>query len=906
MTPRELWARVKGIMRRGDPDRDFEEEIAQHLELATAENLRQGLDPEEARRRAAVRFGSVASALEAVRDERGLPGLSSFLQDVRYALRGMRMNPGFTLVTVLTLMLGIGLSTLLFSLLNALALRPAPGISDAGRLVTLEAPVTYPTVEHYRNQPGPAAGMAAFIGPAPISIAVNASADGKAERIFGHLVTPEYFATLGVRPLLGRFFDPARELPGAAPTVVVSERFWRTNLHGDPRAAGMALRVNGRRATIIGVGPKDFLGVFPTTPADLFLPVTADPAVAPELADDVLHRATQPSFRVLFRLAPRMTMATTEARLDVVTREFDRQNARPGPERKGRQVHLMLAGQMLPMPPWFRSLVVTFYAFLVVLILSLTCSNLAGLILARAGARSREIAIRLSIGAGRFRLVRQLLTESLILAGFGGFGGLAAAYGFLGLQAMFFQGPAAAGMKLDTAPDLPVVLFVFLVSALAAAGFGLVPALAATRPDLTRALKASSGTPPSRYRRFGLRNLFVVYQVAAAMMLILIMQVWSSGLRGFSGLDPGFDPAPVQFFSLDPLRDGFTPERSADLLAGLPQRLMRLPGADQVTLAGEPPRSPAVANTPIAVPAVSAGGRESVHRAGLESIGPAYFATLGVPLVRGAEFTERDLSWDPAPADILPAVINQTAAREFFGDADPLGRRIRQNGDDVQRIFQVAGVAPYDRPYPMINRPAATIFLPLTRKDLRRGRQSGTIVVLRARTYLDGGAIRRALASIDPNLTVFNPQSMREFLSSQERAVIGGASFLTAIGLFGLLLASIGLAGVTAQAVERRRKELGIRMALGARPPQVLRLVMREGAAMIFSGAAIGFGGAMGLSRALAAFSSDMAQLIHASTGGRAVTVGIPLLLVSLAAIACYVPARRSTSLDPLAVLREE
>lgn len=834
-----LWARLKGLMRRREFDAELQKEIATHLELATAENIRRGMPPEEARRLAAVRFGSVTSAKEGVWDERGLPRLASCLRDARYAVRGMRTNPGFTLVTVATLALGIGLCSVLFSVLNAFVLRPAPGISDASRLVTLEAPVPYPYFERYRDEKGLAAGMAAFIGPVPFGVVVNAQADGKPERVFGHIVSPEYFSTLGVAPLLGRFFDSAQESPGAAPTVVVSERFWRMRLQADPHVAGRALRVNGRQATIIGVGPKDFLGIFPSTPAEIFLPVTADPAVAPELADDILHRTTQPAFRVLVRLRPGMTMA-------------------------------------------------------------------AGVILARGSSRSREIAIRLSIGASRFRVIRQLLTESLILAALGGVAGFAAAYGLLELLARFRGDSPLGQSEIVYTPDLRVALFAFLISALAGAGFGLLPALATTRADLATALKASMGTRRNRYRRFGLRNLFVVYQVAAAMMLILIMQVWSSGLRNAANLDPGFDPAPLQFFSLDPVRDGLAPNQFAALYTGLAQRLARLPGVEGVALADQPPLNLTVANRSVSAPSVPAGSRESVHPVAFLSIGPGYFATLGAPLVRGAEFSERDLGLDAAPSDILPAVINQTAAKDLFGGADPLGRRIRQDAEGVQRTFQVTGVVRYDRQSLAVNRPVATIFLPLTRHDLRRGSQSGTIVLLRARTHLDGAAIRRELASIDPNLTMFNPQTMREFLAATNRVVQTGIAFTSGVGLFGLLLACVGLAGVTAQAVERRRKEIGIRMALGARPPQVLRLVMREGAVMISAGAAFGFAGAYGISRVLAAASAQMAEIIGWSTGDRAFIMGLPLLLVSLAAIACYLPARRSISLDPLVALREE
>jgi predicted permease len=905
MTLGELWARLKGLSRRRQFDEELQQEIAAHLDLATAENLRRGIPPEEARRLAAVRFGGVTSARERVGDERGFPGLASCLRDARYAVRGMRTNPGFTLVAVATLALGIGLCSVLFSVLNGFVLRPAPGISDAGRLVALEAPVSYPYFETYRKQTGLSAGTAAFIGPVPLGVAVNAGAAGKAERIFGHIVSPEYFSTLGVEPLLGRFFNPAEESPGGGPTVVVSERFWRTRLHSDAHIAGRALRVNGRQATIIGVAPKDFLGIFPSTPADVFLPVTADPAVAPELANDILHRTTQPAFRVVLRLSPGTTMAAAEARLDGLTREMDRQTDNRALERKGRQVHLMLAGQASPIPVGERSLVVTFYTLLVVLILSLTCANLAGLMLARGSARSREIAIRLSIGAGRFRVIGQLLTESLILAAFGGAAGFAAAHVLLDLFVKLRGNSASGPIGITFSPDLRVALFAFAISAVAGAGFGLVPALAVTRADLAGALKASMGTRPSRYRRFGLRNLFVVYQVAAAMMLILIMGVWSGGLRNAASFDPGFDPAPLQFFSLDPVRDGLTPNQSASVFTGLGPRLVRHPGVAGVALAEQPPLNPAVPDRSVSVPSVPAGSRESVHAVAFLNVGPGYFATLGVPLVRGTEFSERDLGSDPAPGDILPAVINQTAARDLFGNADPLGRRIRQDAGDGQRTFQVTGVVRYDRQV-LLPKPVATIFLPLTRTSLRRGPQSGTIVLLRGRTHLDSDAIGRELASINPNLTVFNPQTMREFLDTWNRLARTGTGFTTGVGLFGLLLACVGLAGVTAQAVERRRKEIGIRMALGARPSQVLRLVMREGAVMISAGAAFGFAGAYGISHALAAASAQMAEIIGWSSENRALTAGIPLLLVSLALIACYLPARRSTSLDPLVALREE
>ena len=420
MTSREVWARLAALIRRHELDREFEDEIATHLELAKADNLRAGMDPEEARRLAAIKFGSIMSAKQGVWDQRRTPRFGSILQDARYAIRGMRKSPGFTVVTALTLGLGIGLCSVMFALVNAMLLRPLPAVPEPGRLALMQAPVTYPHFEMYRDQSRATAAMAAFLGPVPISVATeNPTSDG-AERIFGQLVSLEYFSTLGVEPLLGRFFNPALERPGAAPTVVLSERFWRTHLHSNPQIVGSTIRVNGRRAIIIGVGPKDFLGVLimPKAP-EIFIPVTADPSIAPELHEesgaDILHRTTQPAFRVLLRLASGITMAAEEASLDAQTRHFDPdhdQLRRDPSARKGRLARLIPAGTAAPMPAEARSMIEVFYGLLVALILSLTCANLAGLILARGSARGREIAIRLSVGADRWRLVRQLLTKA--------------------------------------------------------------------------------------------------------------------------------------------------------------------------------------------------------------------------------------------------------------------------------------------------------------------------------------------------------------------------------------------------------------------------------------------------------------------------------------------------------------
>jgi predicted permease len=452
-------------------------------------------------------------------------------------------------------------------------------------------------------------------------------------------------------------------------------------------------------------------------------------------------------------------------------------------------------------------------------------------------------------------------------------------------------------------PDLRVTVITFLVSALAGAGFGLIPALASTRLDLVTGLKEISTARLGRYRRFGMRNLFMVYQMTCAMLLVLIMGFMLSGIKRGAVRDPGFDTTGLYLFSLDPARDGYSPDQSAALFSGLPERLARLNGVDGVTLGDQTPfNNFGVTDTAVSVPSAAADGSEAVHQVALQTIGPDFFATLGVPLLRGTEFGNRELRSDPAAGATLPAIINQTAAKRLFGDTDPLGRRIRQD----RRTFQVAGVVRYGRPVFFKSEPAPTVFLPLTMKNLRRGPAQGISVLVRARKGVGFAAINRELEAIDSRLTMFNLQTMGEHLAQFDKAVEYVLAIYTVVGLFALILACVGLAGVSAQSVVRRRKEIGIRMALGAQRRQVLRLVMKEGATMALIGSVLGVAGASGITRLLALASAQFAQALALSITDPLRIVGAPLLLIALAAIACYLPARRSATIDPLMALREE
>jgi len=890
MTLRELWCRFSGVLRRRGFDPDLENEMASHLEQAKADFLQRGKSEEEAERLARVKFGSAVAAKERVWEQRQMPAISSFLQDAQYAARRMRKSPGFTLVTVATLALGIGLCSVISSSLNGVFLRPLPGVPEPDRLAMIWAPVPYPWFENFRDRGKGLWTIAATMASAPLGVAVEGSGP---ERIIGAVVSPGYFATLQVQPLLGRWFDPRLEQAGGAPVAVVTERFWRTHLGADPGAIGRTLRVNGHTATIIGVGPRNFIGTvagslnFP----EMFISVTSGATIAPELRDDVSSHSTKPLFYLLLRLAPGTSLAAAEARLDATARALANQR-----EKKGRLIRLIPAGRLLPLNKEKLILTLGFDGALMFVILGLTCANLGGLMLARGAARGREFAIRLSIGAGRRRLIRQLLTESSILAVLGGVAGLAAAKTLFGLLSRIQTESNPLTDSLMSGPDLKVALFTFLISSLTALGFGLAPALAITRLDLVSVMKADPTAGLGRYRRLGLSNTFVVFQVAAAMVLVLIMGFFVLGARYGSKTKPGFDTAPISFFSVDPARDGLTPSESADVLRRIPKRLARLAGVGAVTLAEQPPLSSTFADTMVSVPSLKA------QAVAMQKVGPGFFSALGATMLRGEDFTDQDLLSGEDSGKIVPAVINQTAATDFFGEADPLGRRIQQD----QRTFQVTGVVRYAPRASFMGRPIPIMFVPLTVKDLEGDATEGTTVVIRARTQISMPVLRRELAAIDPRLTPFHSQTTPGYLAESDRVDPVDAAFGPTIGLFGVVLACFGLAGVTAQNVQRRRKEIGIRTALGAQRWQVLRLVMGECGVMVAVGASLGFAAAWAFVRVLCAASAQIALLISPVVSNRALTVGVPSLLIALAAIACYVPARRALSFDPLLALREE
>lgn len=807
---------------------------------------------------------------------------SEIRQDLIYTIRTLIKSPGVAVAAVLSLGLGIGVPTAGFSEINVFLLRELPGAKEPKRLVTTEHATSYVHFERYRDHQELFSGVTAYVGSVPFKF--------EGERVFGHLVSPEYFDVIGVHPMRGQ-----------TDGVVVSERFWRERLHSDPDAVGRSVRLDDHLVTIAGVTPKDFLGAMPIMPADVFIPVSMQADLAPELGENAIHRADLKAFSVLMRLQPGLTIKSANAAAETITRQLDGEGPAADRNQKGQRVRLIPGGGMLPTPPEMLPILFGFMGTLMALILGIACTNLANMLLARAAARRKEIAIRLAVGASRFRLIRQLLTESVLLALGGGAAGFAFAYWLMSAATtMYRKFPTPVPIDLDVRPDWRVLIFTFALAVIAGIGFGLAPALAATKPDVAPALKEGSVTQLRGYRRFGLRNLLMVYQVAGSLMVLIIAGFIVLGFSSRTKSTVLFDSSNLYLMAIDPVRDGYSPDKTAALFEKIRDRLKAAPAVESAAFADQPPGNIfALGTTTLTIPAVGGEPAKVLKTVAKEIVGANYFATLHVKVAEGREFLARDEQGAPATAQ--PAIVSDIAGEEMFGSSDPMGRRFQM--DD--HAFDVAGVVPNLRGRPFNVKATPTVFVPLSKRAYSRPPGGGMTLIVRATSGPDAmNEIRREISAIDPNLSVFNVRTMADYLD-QSNTLIRWTSFVYGgFGIFGLILASVGLAGVTAYSVAQRRKEIGIRMALGARQGQMLRLVMKEGAALVTVGSALGFLGAWGIGRVLAALSPEMAETLHAKQP--LLMIGAPLLLGGLAMLACYFPARRSTSVDPLVALRQE
>ncbi|MFY9745660.1 MAG: ADOP family duplicated permease [Acidobacteriaceae bacterium] len=826
--------------------------------------------------------------------------LNEMRRDLPYAVRALVKSPGYAVVGIVSMGLGIGLTTNVYTQQWVLMTRPLAGVASPKQLVTAETPASYPYIEQYREQKELFAGVAAVENLVQFNVGLPGQS-GRPERVYGQLVSPDYFSVLGMEARRGRLLNADLDKTGGMPAVVISDRFWRSRMNADPDAIGQTVKLNGQNATIVGVTPRKFDGALSPNPSEVFVPITVPATLAPELGNDVLHQRTAKDFQMLMRLAPGITIDTAEAALDGITRRLDKDDPLAPPQAsKAKRVVLMGAGTLAQIPRDLRPKVLGFFVALMAIVTAIACLNLATMALARGAGRRKELAIRLGVGASRSRLVRQMVTEGILLSLLGGAAGLALAWG---LTAMTTHTALPTGSPLapDRVVDWHVALFAFVLAVACGIGFSILPAMQATRTDVAPALKEGAAAQLSGHRRFGLRNLAMGAQVSGSLLLLLVTGFLVLGLMRGNSVQTNFDAKTMAFLFVDPVRDGYTPEKAQAFFEQLPDRLRGAPAVSSFALAAQPPYLPGD-DDDFQLTVVDAKAATPVQKGVVKAtVGAGYFAVLREPVLTGREFEEQDGRVDVDAAVTIPLVLNEKAAHALFGKDNAVGKHLRGE----RRIYEVVGVVPSMKDASGMTQGIA--YLPLTRSDFARPPGGGITIIARGHAAADAiGGVRSVVASMDPNLTLFNVQTLNEYLVRIREAMRSALRTFGSIGLFGLILSAVGLAGVTGYSVAQRRKEIGIRMALGARRSQVLGLVLREGAVLIGAGTVIGFLGAVGLAKAMSAITSEFADAFTVGTNDPRLLIGAPLLLAGLALLACYIPARGATAIDPLQALRQD
>jgi predicted permease len=814
------------------------------------------------------------------------------LHDVRYAVRQLIASPGLALVCTVSLGIGIGLNTSIYSQFRSTVFHPVPQVADPGRVVLVQQPVSYPNYEQYRDHGGQFQGLSAYIAPVPFVVSLG----GAAQRVWGHIVTPDYFETLGVRPHLGRLMGVEERDPGRT-SLVLSHRLWQSRFGADPRIVGRRVKVNGQMLTAIGVAPPDFLGPMPMMmAADLWIPTTAQARVAPELGRNALTDRKVAAFALVGRLKPGVAMAQAEIALDAQARAIEQLHGDPGRDRPERRITLLPGGRLVPVRDQDMALVTAFPIVLVGLTLWIACSNVATMLLARAAGRRREIAIRLSMGASRWRVIRQMLTESVMLAALGGVAGYFFAV-WSQSTVESFKPFMPNYVHIDLSMDWTVFAFTAGMCVLTGVLFGLAPALQATRADLAQAMKAGALARMPGYRWYSSRNILVLQQVAGSLTLLLLTGFIVLGFRNTSRVELGFDERDLYLMSLDPVREGYSPEKAAAFFDNLPDRVRLAPGVAAASLAQTPPLGALTGEESAKFQTEFYSGKIT-RTTRVERVGAAYFETMGIRLAAGRDFRREDVREDPRAL-----VINEALARDAFGGKNAIGQTLEVEG----KRYEVVGVAVNVHTGFILQKDQPAAYLPMEPSRYAQPSRQGVTLVVRGAPGADAvRQAREAIAALDPELTVFQVRSIGEmvrqmlYLFELTMVMYGG------IGLFGLVLAATGLAGVTAYAVARRSKEIGIRIALGALPGDVLKLVLREGVVLAGVGTAIGLAAAFAITRALASYLELLGMVTQTSLSDPLLVVGAPALLVSLTLLACYLPARRSTKVNPVSVLREE
>jgi predicted permease len=897
-TLREWVSRLWGTVRGNRPDRDLEEELRLHMELASEDARRRGGSPESAVRAASIRSGGTVQAMEALRDQRGLPWLQDLATDLRYGCRMLAKNPGFTLVSVLSLAIGIGANTAVFSFADTLLLRPltVPRPSEVltvgSTSPTTTRQVLLASYRDYVDLRDRSRSFEELIAFRDDVVGFASGPDTLPKLTIGMLVTGNFFPAMDVEPELGRAFRPDEDqVPGRDAVVMLGHDFWRREFGADRSIIGRTIRLNGIDFTVIGVTPAGFTGLDQYIRYAFYAPLMmwprliTDPSVPPFEARDFR------SLSVRGRLKPGVTMAQAQTELSVIARDLER--AYPDTNRnQNLAVRTELQARIAAAPPIARLLLML--NLLAAAVLFVACANVAGLLASRTPVRAREIAMRLAIGAGRPRIVRQLITESGLIAVIGGVLGLGVGYAGVTLFRQFqipTDLPIVASFELDRR-----VLLVSLVAALlSAVMFGLVPAIRSTRGDLTAVMKATDAAGFGPRRRWG-RALLVAGQVAVSVVLLVVATFVYRGFQRQLGDGPGFRTDHLLMMNLAPSQLRYSESQAERFFERVAEQARLVPGVQSAALTRFMPMD----GLPPSVTIVPEGfqfpaGKESATVA-RSNVDEHYFDTIGLPILKGRGFRATDSAGAPEVA-----VVNEVAAQHYWPGQDPIGKRFRLDSRAGPWV-EIVGVAKTSKYGFIIERPTEFVYLPY------RQRPPESMFLL-VRSLGDPASLvaplRDVVRGLDANLPISNTRTMEELYRMRSVVILNViVSLIASMGMMGLALALVGLYGLVAYAASRRTKEIGIRMAIGADRPTVLRMVLRQGMGLAIAGLGVGLLASMGADRALRAIFSG-------GPGGDGRTDVMAFLLVgatvlAITLLAAYLPARRASRVNPTDALRHE
>jgi predicted permease len=908
----EITKRLAGLNLSPAREAEIAEEVAQHLEDRYQELVVRGATEAEARRLAIEELSGenlLARGLRQVEAESEqepmVPGggggsnlLASLGQDLRYGLRMLRKNPGFTAVAVITLALGIGANATIFSLADALLLRPFP-VAEPGRLVAfqhqkVEEPHYYssfstPDYQDFGEQSKSFSGLAAYC-PVTVSMTLN----GEALRIDGEIVSGNYFSVLGVKPALGRTFLPEEDqVAGAHPVAILSADFWHRRFNSDRGTIGRSLTVNGHSFTVVGVAPAGFRGLYVGSSPSFWVPLAMYAQVKPTFTfegQSLFNVRGCDWLDLVGRLKPGRSV--TEAAAEAKTLAGREAAAYPE-DRKGWTVVASSLNDVRLMP-WNTDLtsLIGLLMAVVGVVLLIACSNVAGLLLARASARRMEISIRIGMGAGRGRLIRQLFTESALLSMLGGGAALLLAPAATRLLASF-QLPGIDMAALDLRVDWRVLSFSLVLAVMTAMIFGVIPALETSKVDFAATLKESSRATGAR--KVFLRQTLVVSQIALSLFLLVGAGLLLRTLRNLLGANLGFDPRNVVVASVDLGLEGYTEARARQFYQQALERVQHSAGVRSACWAMTPPFSV----MHIADDVVLGGGgpdRDQPINADGNWVGPGCFSTLGIPIVAGRDFTSRDREGTPRVA-----IVSESMAQRFWPGQNPLGQRFWLHARGKQHPLEVIGVVrdgKYNCSWCNLRKnPRPFMFLPFNETF----QSQGTLLVKGdAGTGSLAASIRDDVQGLDPNLPIFDIKTLEQQFRDGFLLARLGAVMVGAFGALALGLAAVGLFGLVSFSVGQRTHEFGVRMALGAQRRDVINLVLRQGLVLTAVGAAAGLAAAVGLMHLISSF-------LYGVKPADPLTLTLATLtLAGVAFLACYIPARRATKVDPMVALRYE